>query len=372
MANKIELVRFLDFDRFLIGRNFVVTTLGCILAFVLSYMTITYIPIPFVPYLLSLTYAIIITVSVYCRNIASSLLVGIFGSIGIVSPYGNGVDWINMYILITIVFSVILGLFADRLRLVMRWVRSNIFFSILFGVVILILGIYAEGYESQYWASNIQIGTSSALGSNYRLLLDAIYIGSIVIIGLIALIMVRGQMVLDTGSAKNYKIFGFIIFIIGNAISFVALIFYSHNIKLSVMKNLTNNKSQLITIDQIFTHLSSNQMYGVVVNPLDIYFVIALTILLTIIGISFYDLGDHKGNLEGMRGGMSIVFLAAPIAFVLYMIIGNYQVQHYLSTNGFYISEDAYSVFATIIWSFLFLSQFIAGILIFILRKLFK
>ena len=92
MATSSAPNKFRDFDRFLSKGNFFVTIIGSGLAFVFSYMSETYLSIDeyLPPYGLSLTFAMVIVVSVYAKNVASSLLVGISAGLGIVSPSDGG------------------------------------------------------------------------------------------------------------------------------------------------------------------------------------------------------------------------------------------------------------------------------------------
>ncbi|MHA2248886.1 MAG: hypothetical protein ACXAD7_00925 [Candidatus Kariarchaeaceae archaeon] len=375
MATRPELKNYTDFARFFVGRNLVVTILGSALAFVLSYIPETLIDFEywglpaFPPYRLSLTIAIILVVVTYTRNIASAGFVAIVGALGIVSPSDGSVDWFLGYLSVLLLLALFLGLLADRLRLVMNWVDFYLFTSLLFAIFLLVWGMLSNSFGELYWDA-YELGFGGDIFYDTEIpLLDLILLTSLVFLTLVIMVLTQGERILDKSNTKKYKIFGYLFFLIGQALSIVSIIIFSDEITQADMEEISQNDKHLVTVGDILSHKIVDG-YGIIVEPSNIFMIAAITTVFTGIGLSLLYIGKNEGNVDGMRGGSDVVFLAAPVATFLFAIIGSFQLQNFIDPEGFYISEELATMFAAMIWSVMIFNQLIARFILYILEKI--
>lgn len=351
MAN-VRLTNFTDFDRLLISNTFIVTLIGAILAFSLSYLSSTVIPIPYTPYGLSFSLAVLIAVSVYARNIASSLLMGIATGLGIVSTTNNPVYFLEGYIQFTIILSLILGFYSDKLKLVKNWTKTYIFYGFIFSIILVVMSLIYGSSGGDYWENDIKIGLGGDpfLNSGFPLM-EIVSVFALIILLLIPAIILRGEITLTGSSAKKYKAVGILSILSGLSLSLVSMVLFTEGISREIMEEIAIRPSQLITIDNLFSHLINTE-YGVFVDPVNGFLVVAFSVMLFAVGISFYLVGKHRGNIDGMRGKGSVLIFAPIIATLLFFVLGSYYLQILLAPGaGFFISIELFPVFLNIIWS---------------------
>ncbi len=380
---KVETNRFTDFDRLFSKKNMLITFLGSALAFIFSYFEGSNDPLPSTlinfewlglpaipPYKLSLTIAVVLIVSAYTRNISSSVFVGIIGAIGLVSPHGDGtVDWILGYILMLLLISFIIGVLADRLRLVMDWVDFYLMTAFLFAVYIIAWGIYTNPHGAKYFGS-YDLGTGGDFDTGIGFpIVDLTALLVILLLTLIFMFITNGQIVLASNNVKKYKLFGYFFLIIGQAISLVSIIAFSDKISEEDMLSISSHDSQLKTVGDLFSHYSTGN-YAIIVYPSNIFIMAAFTTVFTAIGLSLLIIGRNGGNIDGMKGGSDVVFLAAPIGTILFLTLGSYIIQNVIDPHGFYIGEELVTMMAAMIWSVLTLNQLIARIVLFFMDRI--
>ena len=373
MSTKTELRKFTDFDRLLLPKNFIITLLGSIGAFACSYYDQTIIDISnfSTPFFLSFTIAIIIFVSLYTRNIASAGIVSLVGALGIVSPFSGSVEWFLGYIVILFILAMILGRLADRLRLVLYWVKFHMVFAL--GIAAIFMGLSASSNwkKSTYTDRGYKIGVGGDLGTgNHLPLMEISVFVVLMLLVLLMLFLTRGQIILTQGGSKKYSIFGWIFFLLGQGLVAVTLYLYTKTITETDILQITKVDKQLNTIGELITHQASGNYYAVMVQPFNINIVIAVSTVLTAIGLGLMYIGRNSGNVEGMRGGYDIAFLAAPLGVLLFQLLGSYTVQNYIQPGGFYISVELMSVFSTMLFAMFFFSQWIARISLFVVNKI--
>lgn len=366
MSNAVRLTNFTDFDRLLVGKNLLITILGSALAFFLAFYQV-YIPLPIIPYNLSLAIAVMIIVTVFTSNIASAILVGIVGSIGIVAADGV-VDFILGYILINLILMIFLGYLSDRLQLILKWTRFYLFYGIVFSAISILLGILSNPVAEQYSDINIDVGTGGEIGTGLGLpVLDLAVFGSLLILSLIMVVILRGEIQLDQRSRRRYRFFGGFFFILGQLVTLVPLLLLSIKISEAQLVSISTIDYHLKFLSEIFTHGSTFGVYG---SPTSIFLIMAVTTTFTCIGLSLLLVGKYGGNLEGTKGGSAITYLAAPTAIILYFSYASYQVQSLIDPSALYISIELYPVFAAMIWTVYYLNHLAARVVLFILDKL--
>ncbi|MHA2169037.1 MAG: hypothetical protein ACXAB7_03900 [Candidatus Kariarchaeaceae archaeon] len=388
MVERVELNRYTDFDRFFRKKNFLVTVLGSALAFVFSYTSDTIINFEYweteisgfpvgPPYRLSLTIAMVLVVAAYTRNIASSTLVAVIGALGLVSPFEDTtVHWFTGYLLIVLLLSLTIGLLADRLRLVMNWVDFYINIALVFTFFIIILGIFTNEFNELYEGYDLFNNRDLGTGTDFPLVDVIILLGSILLL-LFITSLVQGERILNRSNTRKYKVFGFLFFIAGQAISLVSIFFYSDEISHEDMAQIAQGDRHLVTLNELLSH-EKRGGYGIIEEawildysvPSNIFFMIALTTVFTSIGLALLYIGRNEGNIEGMRGGSDVVFLAAPIGTLLFLTIGSYYVQNFVDPGGFFVAEELVVVFTTMIWAVLFLNQLVARFILFFLDRI--
>lgn len=370
MATATQLQKFTDFDRLFSWKNFIVTLLGSIAAFTLSYYSETFVDTreygP--PFRLSFTFAAIIVVSVYTKNIASASIVGLVGGIGITGPDGAQVDWALSYILITFLFALFLAMLANRLQLVMTWIKLHLFMAMLFVAFLLGLSITSDPEAGEYISRGYDLGRGGDMGLGNDLpVIELIVFWSLLILTLIVYMIARKPMILDSGNTFKYEVFGSLFLLFGQALSFIMLFGLTKAVRDDDMAEIARKPAHLQTVGDLFSHESSGDYFAIVIAPLNIYTILSIATVFTAIGVSFLYIAKHKGNIEGMRGGSDIAYSAAPIALVLFFVAGLYYIQNFMYEGGFFISVELVPMFVTMIWAVVFLNQIVARAILFVL-----
>jgi len=367
MANSVQLTNYTDFDRILLGKNFIITVLGAALAFTLSYLQI-FIPIPVLPYNLSLAIAVMIFVSVYTSNIASVGIVVLIGSLGYYAQDGSAPDFFNGLLIINLVLMVTLGYLSDRLQLVMNWTKFYLWFAALFSIISIGIGFLWYPYSDRFWelSPEIAIGRGGDIGTGLDLpVLDIIVLAGLLLLIIIIGFILRGEILLGASATGKYKVSGLIFVLLGLASTVVPLYLFGIEVSKSELKMVADYNYPIEVIPQLFTHAEKYSVFG---EPVSIFFIMAATTTFTCIGLALYSIGQYNGNLEGTKGGANISLLAAPLAILAYFAYAHYYVQSYLAPLGFYIPVELLSVFAGLIWMVYLFNQWAARILLFIFK----
>jgi hypothetical protein len=373
LTSTVQLQRFTDYDRLFTWKNFIVTLLGSIAAFSFSYFSETFIDTreygP--PYRLSFTFAAIIVVAVYTKNIASAGIVGLVGGIGITGPDGNQVDWALSYILICLFLALLLSMLANRLQLVMTWIKLHLLFAMVFVGFLLGLSIVSDPEAGEYISRGYDLGRGGDMGIGNDLpVIELIVFSSLLVLTLIVFLIIRRPMILDRESTFKYEVFGSLFLLLGQALSFIMLLALTKSIREEEMVEIARKPAHLTTVGDLFSHKATGDYFAIVVAPLDIYTILSFATVFTAIGVSFLYIAKHKGNIEGMRGGSDIAYLAAPIGFMLFFISGFYYIQNFAYEGGFFISIELVPMFATMIWAVLFFNQIVARIVLLVADKI--
>ncbi len=373
MTNQVKLKNFSDFDRMLQSKNLVVTLLGAILGFALSYFTITILAVPYTPFGLSLSIGVVLATAVYTRNIGSTLFVGLITGIALVSPFGGRVDFIEGYILLIVAISVYIGYNADKLKLILDWNRRYMQWAVLFAFYIIGMGFLSSGYEDRYYKFKIPLGIGGDMFYDTGLpLLEIVALLGILLMWLVFNQLLKGTLSLSDSSAKKYRIFGLLMILVGFVISALSLILFSRTISQSQMLGIVKNRDHLATINQFFSHQATAQQYSVIVEPFNGYVAIAYSIMFYAIGLSYYSIGKYRGNIDGIRGGASIIFFSIPLSLVIFFSIGSYYIQPLINPIGFYVSFEILPVFLSMLWAVMFYNVIFALIYYKILISIFK
>ncbi|MHA2502983.1 MAG: hypothetical protein ACXAE3_08940 [Candidatus Kariarchaeaceae archaeon] len=366
MARSVQLTNYTDFDRLLGGKNFFLTLIGTGGAFVLSYLQI-YIPIPLAPYNVNAAYAIMMIVAIYTANFASSIFVAIGGSLGLVGVDGNPMDFILTAIIINVLTMMILGFYSDRLRLVMHWNRLYYRLAALFSIGFIATGILWNPYAQQYRDAGINTGSGNDLGTGFGIdVLDLAVLGGCLLLILIFAFLTRGQILLQSGAVAKYRIFGGLFFLIGQAATVVPMVLYLSE-GTSEFSDVAVIPYHLTLIDDLFSH--SVGKYAIFADPFSIFFVMAITVTFTSIGLILLRIAKHGGNMEGMKGGSNVIFFAPSLVYFLYFVLASYSVQNLIAPGGLFISVELFGLFATMIWISWFVYTWIARIVLFILDR---
>ncbi len=373
MATATQLQKFTDFDRLFIWKNFIITLIGSVAAFSLSYYsgaildTEEYGP----PFGLSLSFGVVIIVAVYTRNMASAGIVGLVNGIGVVSPTSsNEVDWALGYIAISFLFALILAFLADKLLLVMSWIKFHLFLAFTFTIFLLGLSILSDPEEDEYTSRGYEVVGSRDLGAGGDLpLLEIVVFAILIFLMLIVYLLTRKPLILDSASTFKYELFGSLFLLLGQAISFILLLGFTDNIRQSHMTEIARKPAHLQTVGDLLSHDGEGDLYAVV-TTLNMFAVLAFVVVFTAIGLSLLAIAKHKGNVEGMKGGSDIAYLAAPLGLLLFNFVGSYYLQDFLYPDGFFLSVELTLMFSTMIWAVFFYNQVIARIVLYIIDKI--
>ncbi|MHA2031664.1 MAG: hypothetical protein ACW99A_09910 [Candidatus Kariarchaeaceae archaeon] len=375
MATTTQLQKFTDFDRLFTWKNFIITLLGSVAAFSFSYYTETMLDVSEYgpPFTLSFTFAAIIIVAVYTRNIASAGIVGIVGGLGVVSPYGGSVDWVLSYIAICLIFALIMGMFANKLLLVNGWIKLHLAFAILFSGFLLGLSIITHTETDEYTSRGADLGVGGDLGTGYDLpMFDIVVFAVLFLLVVIIFVLTRKPMILDSENIFKYEVFGALFLLLGQAFSFIMLLGLTEDVRESTMNEIARKPYHLQTVGDLFSHESSGDFYAIVTEPFSIYVILSLASVFTAVGLSFLFIAKYRGNVEGVRGGSDIAYLAAPIGLMLFIIGGLYYLQNFMYEDGFFISIELVAMFTTMIWAVIYFNQIIARVILLVLDKIMK
>lgn len=238
-----------------------------------------------------------------------------------------------------------------------------------FTVVAMVYSWLTNPVAEEYWANGISIGNGGDLmtGLNIPLLEIAVTFGVFVLSGII-LFLLRGQILLPDDSISKYKFFGLFFFIIGQLVTIVPLILFSIDLSRDQLVEIARNDYHLQTINNLFTHQSGGP-YGLY-GEVSVYIIMAVTTALTCIGITLLLVGKNKGNLEGVKGGSETVFLAGPIAFVVFFGYSVYMIQNLIAPQGFFLSIELFTVFASVLWTVFFINQLVARFILLLLDRM--
>lgn len=373
MATATQLQRFTDYDRLFTRNNFIITLVGSIAAFSLSYFSDTFLDTgeygP--PFRLSLTFAAIIVVSVYTRNIASAGIVGLVGGIGITAPDGGPVDWALSYITISFVFAIFLAMLANRLQLVMTWIKLHLIMAMIFVIFLLGLSITSDPEAGEYISRGYDLGRGGDMGIGNDLpVIELIVFSTLLVLTLIVYLLLRKPMILDSESVFKYEVFGSLFLLFGQALSFIMLLGLTKTVREVDMIEIARRPDHLTTVGDLFSHEATGDYFSIVIDPLNIYTILSISVVLTAIGVSFLVIAKHRGNIEGMRGGSDIAYLAGPVGLLIFFIVGSYYIQNFVNEGGFFISIELVPVFVTMIWAVLFFNQVVARIILFVIDRI--
>ena len=370
ISKDYELVRFTDFDRLLKPKELIVTLLGSALLFALGYFELI-IDIPIAPYGLSLSLGILIIVSVYTRNMASSLVIGLVAGISITSQTGGSIDFILGYIVFTTLLSLMLAISADRLRLTLNWVKMYFIVNFLFALGFIILGIISEPVNKAYWSLGIGVGTTGDPFFGTDLPMIGMFAILFLVLGCILYFLpIKGSKTLRKNGSRNHAIFGVLMFMIGQVLTFGSYFLYSYKLSNSQLQAISDNPSDLATLNDLFSNQSDSAIGAVLINPMSIFMIVATTIIMTGIGLIYIIVAINDGTIEGHRGGIYVTFFAAPIGTILFFIIGNYYLQDLIMPGGFFIEMVLYPVYLAMIWIVLSINQLLAFFVLFLLNKI--
>ncbi|MCH8906241.1 MAG: hypothetical protein IH840_04050 [Candidatus Heimdallarchaeota archaeon] len=375
MATSTAPNKFRDFDRFLIRGNFFVTIIGSALAFAFSFYDQSYLSIDeyMPPYGLSLSFAMIIVVAVYAKNIASSLIVGISAGLGLMSPSGNDLLFVQAYIAICIILALTLGFLADRLRLVLNWVRYYLISTLIASSVIIGFSFIANEGSTDYEAINdpsIDIAGSNDFGTGTDWpLYEIIALVFIFLVVLIVAVVTKGQIILDKNSSKKYVRVGNFFVLVAHTASLATLYFLTINLSQGDMEDVTGNPNYLRPIADMFSHRSSGG-YAIIEDPFNIFVIIAVIITLTHVGLALRTIGQHQGNIEGMKGKSDVAYLAVPWGIVMFLVGSSFLLAENVYGGGFYVSQEVLVPFTLLAWAMIYLNLLVARIILWILDKL--
>lgn len=373
MTYNVKLNNFSDFDAMLQTNNLIVTLLGAILGFSLSYFSQTIITLPVSPFHISLSLAIVLATASYTRNFASTALVGLVTGIGIISPYGGRVDFIEGYILLIVVLSISMGLFANRLKLVIDWTKTYIILGTLLSIYIIVMAFLAGGFEERYFSKGYNLGAGGdPLGGTNLPLVEIAALVGIILLSLISTLLLKGTVSLSSSSAKNYLLFGYIMIALSLVISVVSLFLFTKTIPHQDMVAIANNPDHLKTINELFSYQATNQQYSIVTAPVNAFSSLAFSVMLYSIGISCTMIGKNKGNMDGMRGGATVIFFAIPTYFLVFFSIGSYYIQNFISPGGYFVAFELLPVYFSMMWAYIFINVIVAYIYYSIISLVFK
>jgi len=365
MSNSVQLSNYTDFDRLLTGKNLFVTIVGSALAFTLSYMGIT-VDVPVIPYHLTFSIAVMIFVAIYTANIASGVLVVLIGALGLVGPDGAPLNFFLGYLVIHLIIVILLGYYSDKLQLVMNWTRFYLFMGVIFAVASVVSGILWNPYADRYQQASVSVGVGGNAGTGLDLpVLDLAVLGGLILLSLVILILLRGQIQLTRRESRKYTIFGYLFLLLGIAVTAVPLLLYSVKIGPQAMQMIARSPDHIHFLSELLFYGTTFGVYG---EPVSIFLIIAVSTVLTSIGLSLKTIGEHHGNLEGKRGGADIAYYAAPLAFLVYFLYASYLVQNFIYPTGYFISIELFAVFAGAIWTLYFINQLIVRVVLMILR----
>lgn len=370
ISKDYELVRFTDFDRLLKTKELIITLLGSALLFALGYLGFV-VDIPIAPYGLSLSLSILIIVSVYTRNMASSLVIGLVAGISITSQTGESIDFILGYIVFTTLLSLMLALPADRLRLTLNWVKMYFLLNFAFALGFIILGILSEPVNESYRSLGIGVGTTGDPFFGTDLPVIGMFAIFFLVIGCILYFLpIKGSKTLRKNGSRNHAIFGILMFMVGQLLTFASYFLYSYKVTNSQLQVISDNPSDLGTLNDLFSNQADSAVGVVLTNPMSIFMIVAATTIMTGIGLIYVIVAINDGTIEGHRGGIYVTFFAAPFGTILFFIIGNYYLQDLLIPGGFFIEMVLYPVYLAMIWIVLSINQMVAFLVLFLLNKL--
>lgn len=370
ISKDYELVRFTDFDRLLKTKELIITLLGSALLFALGYLGFV-VDIPIAPYGLSLSLSILIIVSVYTRNMASSLVIGLVAGISITSQTGESIDFILGYIVFTTLLSLMLALPADRLRLTLHWVKMYFLLNFAFALGFIILGILNEPVNESYRSLGIGVGTTGDPFFGTDLPVIGMFAIFFLVIGCILYFLpIKGSKTLRKNGSRNHAIFGILMFMVGQLLTFASYFLYSYKVTNSQLQVISDNPSDLGTLNDLFSNQADSAVGVVLTNPMSIFMIVAATTIMTGIGLIYVIVAINDGTIEGHRGGIYVTFFAAPFGTILFFIIGNYYLQDLLIPGGFFIEMVLYPVYLAMIWIVLSINQMVAFLVLFLLNKL--
>ena len=317
-----------------------------------------------------MSFSVIIIVAVYTKNIASAGVVGLVAGIGVVSPTGGEVEWALGYIAISFLFSLILALLADKLLLVMSWIKFHLLIALTFTIFLLGLSIVSEAEKDEYTSRSIDIvGSNDYNIGNDLPILEIITFSVLMLVILIIYLITRNPLILDSASTFKYEVFGALFLLFGQAISFIMLLGFTETISQTRMEEISRKPNHLESVGDMFSHNGIGNFYAVVIS-VNMFVLLSIVVVFTAVGLSLLAIAKHKGNVEGMKGGSDIAFLAAPIGLMLFHLIGSFYLQDFLYPDGFFISVELLVMFSTMIWAVLFYSQIIARIVLYALDNI--
>jgi hypothetical protein len=368
---------FFHFEKFLSSKStFSLTIIGIILAFVFAFMEITYIPLDFgiiaiPPYKLSLSFVVVLFISMKTKNFASTILVTLSSFIGLIPYNDSSFTNINIalnevYVAVLLTTMIILAYHARSVKKIHSWNTRIFLFCLIFSIWAFQLGFVIREYSQGFWRIPIPVGIGGDLDFyNHELipLQDVIVLTFALIFAITVFIKYRGDLNYDRGQIKRSKIFGYILLLLSQVISLATMIFFVVRMSHDQAKVVVGDSTRLVNSLQPLRDLFlKSATYPVVVSPANVFLFAIITTLFTSTGIIMIMTGKKGGTMAAVNGGDEIVLLAAPIFTLLFIIIASYQIQTFFYPDGYVIANELIIIYFTVIWSFVTLSQIIAYI----------
>lgn len=369
--------RYTDIQRVLEDKYvFLLTILGSGLAFVFSYFPQTYIVLDFLPaeyrppFNFTLTVTTIIVFSMLSKNLGATILIALVGALGIQPYQGTTVAFGTLYLLTLLLTITYLTYLYSRKYLIGEWAtRLFLLALVLIGIILTYTHYVRAANPALYWnlGYDIGIGGSGEFVDGDYPVIDAIYFIVALAIMLYGWKKFRSELNLTKKGAKNYRLIGASLILVGQLITIVPFIIYNAVLPENDMLKIASTKN----IEPLQDLFLKSDLFSVLLNPVSPFDLAVLTIAFTYIGILFVLTGMKEGTLAVTRGCIGYTFFFAPIATAIFLVFGTYIVQNFIAPGGYYISDTMLVVYFTVLWTFFTISDLIAWVVLFF-AQLFK
>ncbi len=352
--------------------NLTVTLLGMVLAFSLSYFNVSYFKLenfglfPNMIIIITFSLSMVIFVSIFTGNIASTLLVTLAYILGL-RKFSTNVEfsfWIPYFLTLLIVILLVSWI-STLLKPVTFWNKFIFIFITFYFAFSFWLGTIIRDPQTvgRFWSHGLKVGIGGPLKevplkiSGYEFpFIDLLFLAIPWLFSVLLLIYFRKERTFTNSQTRNFRILGNFLITLG----FILL----GTMFLLWVKPLPNNILDHTSISIMRDILIFNSSQIFIESPGNIVLFSALITWLFLVGVQFKLLGKSRDTLSWLTISENATLFVTPFFTVGILFAGLKPIQESFYKGGDFISFQSYLIILTSIWLIFGINQLISWILL--------
>ncbi len=318
---------FLEMDKLFTLKTGILTLIGVILVMISGLLPVLSLPfdgslgIEIIPYRPTLVLMFVLLFSAATGNLASALIIGLFGGISIVSPEGPNVavHFPQGYFLLMI-FSALIAAYLGNAAFTGKTI--NLIISIFFLVdlvVVILLSLGFNNHIGRYTSNGIPVGHGGSLfGTTFPVIEIITVLLGLIFSGVVIYFFGVRKGTLTKSDAEKMNIVGLVLIALGGIFGIISSIIFVTSFDQAIMNSISPEKNNLVIRDHYFHVINK---YGVTVAPWNEFVALIVVFGLIMLGAIFRIISLGRGNIRKVKIGTIASYVTIPVAFIVYTLM---------------------------------------------------